>query len=138
MEKHDPAPAPTPPTRLQHDLGNRAFGRLLTERRLSRQRDALAPRIIHYGLDDLDAGDLRRRAPRRLTQEISRYVFALADATGRAAFQGIRYASRLGDDLANWAIFEPNEPTALSSAEIDEDDADLQAVLADYDITFVD
>ena len=84
-------------------------------------RDALAPRIIHYGLDDLDAGDLRRRAPRRLTQEISRYVFALADASGRAAFQGIRYASRLGDDLANWAIFEPNEPTALSSADIDED-----------------
>jgi RES domain len=101
-------------------------------------RDALAPRIIHYGLDDLDAGDLRRRAPRRLTQEISRYVFALADASGRAAFQGIRYASRLGDDLANWAIFEPNEPTALSSADIDEHDADLQAVLTDYNITFVD
>lgn len=28
----------------------------------------------------------------------------------------------LADDLANWAIFEPNEPTPLASAEIDEDD----------------
>ena len=37
VEKHNPAPAPTSPTRLQHDLGNRAFGRLLIERRLSRQ-----------------------------------------------------------------------------------------------------
>ena len=43
-----------------------------------------------------------------------------------------------GDDLANWAIFEPNEPTAPSSADIDEDDADLQAVLTDDNITFVD
>ncbi len=65
-------------------------------------REALAPRIIHHGLDDLDSGDLRRRAPRRLTQEVSRYVFALSNASGDAAFQGIRYASRLGDDLANW------------------------------------
>jgi hypothetical protein len=101
-------------------------------------RDALAARIIHYGLDDLDAGDLRMRAPRQFTQEISRYVFALADENGNAVFQGIQYASRLGDDLANWAIFEPNEPTALVSVELDEDDADLQAVLEDYNLKLVD
>jgi hypothetical protein len=101
-------------------------------------RDALAARIIHHGLDDLDAGDLRTRAPRRLTQEISRYVFTLADENGSAAFRGIQYGSRLGDNLTNWAIFEPNEPAALVSTELDEDDADLQAVLEDYSLQLVD
>ena len=101
-------------------------------------RDALAARILHHGLDDLDAGDLRMRAPRRLTQEISRYVFSQTGADGSAAFRGIQYASRLGDNLANWAIFEPNEPTALVHAEITEDDHDLQAVLEDYNLQLVD
>lgn len=31
---------------------------------LSHVRTALASRIVHYGMEDLDAGDLRRRAPR--------------------------------------------------------------------------
>jgi hypothetical protein len=101
-------------------------------------RDNLAARILHHGLDDLDAGDLRKRAPRRLTQEISRYVFTQAAPDGSAAFHGIQYESRLGDDLANWAIFEPNEPTALVHAEIVEDDPDLQAVLEDYHLALVD
>jgi hypothetical protein len=67
-------------------------------------RDALAARVIHYGIDDLDAGDLRTRAPRRFTQEISRFVFTLADEHGVATFRGIKYVSRLGDELTNWAI----------------------------------
>jgi hypothetical protein len=50
-------------------------------------REALAARILHYGLGDLDAGDLRTRAPRRLTQEISRYVFTRAADDGSAVFQ---------------------------------------------------
>jgi hypothetical protein len=100
-------------------------------------REALAAQILHYGLDDLDAGDLRRRAPRRLTQEISRYVFTLGDESGGAAFQGIRYASRLGDNLTNWAIFEPNDPTALDRVGINEEDPDLQAVLSAYKLTLV-
>ena len=73
-------------------------------------RQALAARLVHYGLDDLDAGDIRARAPRRLTQEISRHVFLQADGGDTAAFAGIRYGSRLGDELTNWAVFEPNEP----------------------------
>jgi hypothetical protein len=32
----------------------------------------LAERVLHYGFDDLDAGELRRRVPRAFTQEISR------------------------------------------------------------------
>lgn len=41
---------------------------------LAHLRTALADRVLHYGLDDLDAGAIRR-APRPFTQEISRYVF---------------------------------------------------------------
>ncbi len=101
-------------------------------------RYALAPRILHYGLTDVDAGDLRTRAPRRLTQEVSRYVFTQTAADGTAAFYGIEYASRLGDELTNWAIFEPNEPATLLHADITEEDADLQAVLDAYGLTLVD
>jgi hypothetical protein len=41
---------------------------------LAHLRSALAARLLHYGLDDLDAGAIRR-APRPFTQELSRYVF---------------------------------------------------------------
>ena len=63
-------------------------------------RTALAKRLVHYGLEDFDGGDLRARAPRALTQEISRYVYD-------QGFAGLRYPSRLGDDIINWALFEP-------------------------------
>jgi hypothetical protein len=49
-------------------------------------------------------------------------------------FAGIRYRSRLGDEVMNWAVFEP-APDATSpflatrSAAIEADDADLLAAL---------
>jgi hypothetical protein len=46
--------------------------------------------------------------------------------------------SRLGDELTNWAIFEPNEPTTLPHTEITEDDPDPQAVLDAYNLKLVD
>jgi hypothetical protein len=73
---------------------------------LAHLRERLAGRLVHYGLDDLDAGDLRRRAPRALTQEISRYVFENGAAPGGEPVAGIAYRSRLGDELTNWAVFE--------------------------------
>jgi hypothetical protein len=97
-------------------------------------RHALAARLLHYGLDDLDAGDIRLRAPRRFTQEISRYVFEQTDQ-GQSAYAGIRYGSRLGDELTNWAIFEPNEPIDREQQEIEPDDPDLVRVLEDYGLT---
>jgi hypothetical protein len=87
-------------------------------------RGALAKRLAHYGLDDFDAGDLRARAPRALTQEISRYVYD-------QGFAGLRYPSRLGDDIVNWAIFEP--PMLASVVEraqgLRADDPDLRRAL---------
>jgi hypothetical protein len=102
---------------------------------LAHLREHLAPRLLHYGIDDLDAGDIRTRAPRRLTQEIGRYVFLRTSTGDKPTFAGIRYGSRLGDNLTNWAIFEPNEPHVIeSAAEIDPDDPDLRATLEAYDL----
>jgi hypothetical protein len=103
---------------------------------LAHLRQGLASRLLHYGIDDLDAGDIRTRAPRRLTQEeISRHVFLQTSGGDTPTFAGIRYGSRLGDNLTNWAIFEPNEPHALeSAAEIDPDDPDLRTTLEACDL----
>lgn len=106
---------------------------------LAHLRTALAPRLLHYGLDDLDAGDIRTRAPRRFTQEISRYVYEQATPAGEGSFSGIRYGSRLGDELTNWALFEPNEPVVhITGDPVDADDADLLEVLARYGLTIED
>jgi hypothetical protein len=85
-------------------------------------RTALAKRLVHYGLEDFDGGDLRARAPRALTQEISRYVYD-------QGFAGLRYPSRLGDDITNWALFEvPPLKRVLTRAQaLSADDPDLQA-----------
>jgi hypothetical protein len=65
-----------------------------------------------------------------LTQEISRYVFEHGrDDNGRSLI-GIRYLSRLGDDIVSWAIFEATELDETSSAEIARDDTDLVAALS--------
>lgn len=69
---------------------------------LAELRSALAPRVVHYELPDLDAATLRLTAPRAFTQEVSRYVF---DRTvdGVRRWNGISYLSKHGDDLTNWA-----------------------------------
>ena len=70
------------------------------------QRD-LAGRLVHHGMGELDANAIRHTAPRRLTQEISRFVFEQTTERGARAFDGITYLSRQGDDLRSWALFEP-------------------------------
>jgi hypothetical protein len=95
---------------------------------LATLRTALAAHAIHHGLDEIDAATIRLRAPRGFTQQVSRYVYE------EGSFAGIRYRSRLGDDVANWAIFEP-APAAVSplmtttSAAIQAEDPDLRAAL---------
>ena len=42
---------------------------------LAEIRNALAARVLHYGLDELDAATIRLSAPRKLTQEISRHLY---------------------------------------------------------------
>jgi hypothetical protein len=73
---------------------------------LSVLREALAARAVHHGLRDLDAATIRLSAPRRFTQEISRFLYDRSTPRGRRRFAGIAYRSRLGDEFRNWAIFE--------------------------------
>ena len=80
-------------------------------------RIALASRLVHYGLDDLDGSDLRRRLPNAFTQELSRHVFENGFTEADEPLLGIRYLSRLGDDIENWAIFEGSEPYDTTSDE---------------------
>jgi RES domain len=109
-------------------------------RSLATLRTALAASAIHYGLDEIDAATIRLSAPRAFTQRASRFVYEQRD--DRGAFSGIRYRSRLGDELVNWALFEP-APDAASpfvatgSAPIDGADADLLAALAILGLTIV-
>lgn len=42
---------------------------------LASLRRALADRLVHYDIDDLDAATIRLTTPRALTQEISRHLF---------------------------------------------------------------
>ena len=76
-------------------------------RSLATLRTDAAASAIHYGLSDIDASAIRLTARRGFTQEISRLVYASVNEGG--PFAGIRYASRLGDQFTNWAIFEAHQ-----------------------------
>lgn len=71
---------------------------------------------------------------------MSRFVYEQREDKG--SFAGIRYRSRLGDELVNWAVFEP-APDAPSpflektSMPIEADDADLVAALDILGLTLV-
>jgi RES domain len=71
---------------------------------------------------DLDASALRRHVPRSTTQAIGRLVFDLGE------FAGVQYESRLGDDIHNWAVFEPVDVDGTSEP-VAEDDPDLAQAL---------
>lgn len=97
-------------------------------RSLQHLRTELAARLIHHGLQDLDGATMRMSAPRRFTQEVSRHVYECSNP----AYVGIRYLSRLGDDIHNWAIFEPADLTDPTEDHLTVDDPDLQEALARF------
>ena len=111
---------------------------------LAEIRRDLAGRVVHYRLPDLDAATIRLTAPRRFTQEISRYVYEQTARGGRRAFDGIAYLSRLGDEFRCWAIFEPATEEAFRSlarspraGEIRPDDPDLLRALEIHGIALI-
>jgi hypothetical protein len=70
---------------------------------------ALYPHFIglalSLGLADFDAAALKDARPRRLTQAVAAWLYEMTD------FDGVAFASRHGDDLQLWAIFErPDDP----------------------------
>lgn len=70
----------------------------------SRSIAALHPHFVgvarSLGLVDLDAAALKDARPRRLTQAIAAWLYETTD------LDGVTFASRHGDDLRLWAIFE--------------------------------
>lgn len=106
-----------------------SFADIGNSRSLAFMRGSLAARILHHELPDLDTATLRSSAPRAFTQEISRLVFECSNPGGGRAYVGLRYGSRLGDDLHNWATFEPSRPVESSVGVISLDDPDLLAAL---------
>ncbi|MDF9277424.1 RES domain-containing protein [Arthrobacter sp. EH-1B-1] len=59
---------------------------------------------LNLGLPDLDAAALKDARPRQLTQAIAAWIYEKTD------LDGVTFASRHGDDLQLWAIFErPDE-----------------------------
>jgi hypothetical protein len=119
------------------------FAHVGRSRSLAHLRELMAPRLVHYGLSDLDAGTIRLTAPRRLTQEISRCIFEMSEAGSVApSYHGICYLSRLGDEFENWAIFEMTEASdgeprieGVGVGKLVRDDSDLQAAVRVHGLT---
>jgi hypothetical protein len=112
-------------------------------RSLEYLREALAEEASALGVDDLDGAAIRLRVPRAFTQAVSRHVFECQTEPSVSQFAGIRYLSRLGDDIENWAIFEPpggvEPPIAdAQSSGIGRDDPDLVAALEHLGLRLVD
>jgi hypothetical protein len=112
------------------------FAEVGSSRSLTYLRARLAPLLAAYGLDDLDASTIRLRAPREVTQRISRLVYECSTEGGDRAYAGIYYRSRLGDEFENWAIFEPavmgvtSPLTVLDRTEVAADDPGLSQALS--------
>ena len=70
-------------------------------RSLNCLRGAMAARLIHHGIVDLDAAAIRLSARRRFTQEISNHIYKLSTPDGAPRFAGIEYESRFGDNYQN-------------------------------------
>jgi hypothetical protein len=127
----------SPPAVPRRWLRGRLIGKATVEGRfvdvggaasLATLRTALAANAIRHGLDEIDAATIRLRAPRAFTQQVSRYVYE------QGSYAGIRYRSRLGDEVLNWAIFEAapdgqSPLVATTAAPIEADDLDLSAAL---------
>ncbi len=86
-------------------------------------RRDLAADCARLGVAELNAGVLRQSGLRDLTQRASRLVY-------NSAFDGVRYLSRFGLHICNWALFEPFNIDPIAAAPLDLNDPDLQEALA--------
>ncbi|MHB1446704.1 MAG: RES domain-containing protein [Acidimicrobiales bacterium] len=68
-------------------------------------RPLFLARALELGLPDFDAAAIRMAAPRAVTQELSRRLYASTLSTGHTP-AGIEFGSRHGDDQQLWAVFE--------------------------------
>ena len=79
---------------------------------------------LQLGYPDFDAAALKSAHPRELTQHVASHLYALTDDHGSTRVDGVRFASRRGDDLTMWGIFErPGDEPA--SRHLTQDSAQL-------------
>ena len=103
---------------------------------------ALRPTFLRLalllGYPDFDAAALKSAKPRELTQRVAAHLYALTDPDGFTLADGVRFASRHGDELTMWAVFERpgDEPASrhlrrVTSELVDDDDRpDLARAMA--------
>jgi hypothetical protein len=89
---------------------------------ISRLRPMLASLCIELNIVEFDASVLQQSASRQITQQVSRIVYE------DESYAGLRYLSKHGHDIENWALLERPEPFQIqivSSESIRADDPDL-------------
>ena len=105
---------------------------------------ALWPRFVdtahRYGASDFDAAALKDSGPRDLTRTIATWLYQQAEP----AVDGIEFASRHGDDLKLWVVFErpsadsDTSPllTKVTSMDLSPETPDLVAAFAALGLTW--
>jgi RES domain len=137
-EEELPRPDCVPREWLERRLIGRAllpdgvFAEIGHSRSLAYLRSQLAQLVAELGLEDLDGAAIRLSAPRAFTQQIGRLAYECVDPQGEPQFAGLRYGSRLGDELHNWALFERPAVELLERdhAPLRANDPDLVVALA--------
>ena len=86
-------------------------------------RPWLATECVRRGIREFDASVMQSGALRAITQLASRIVYELG-------YAGIYYRSRYGNDLDNWALFEPFRLRGTSTRTIDRSDPALAQAAA--------
>jgi len=96
-------------------------------------REVLARFLLEHGLQDLDASTVRT-ADRSVTQRMSRVIYECS-VSGKRAYDGVYYRSRLGDIYENWGVFDievsgvTSPVSVLERAAIRYDDPDFVEAL---------
>jgi RES domain len=91
-------------------------------------RPQFLPLTRSLGMADFDAAALKSARPRELTQRVASHIYQLAYDGADELFTGVRFASRHGDELALWAIFErPGDEPWSNHISIQSEDMILSA-----------
>lgn len=100
-------------------------------------RPMFAPLAVRLGYPDFDAAALKSAEPRELTQRVATHLYGLTSAHSSPLVDGVRFASRHGDELTMWAVFErPGDDPATSRIHrgqvrlVDVAETDLTAAMA--------
>ncbi|WP_426624486.1 hypothetical protein ACPPVW_18345 [Leifsonia sp. McL0607] len=110
---------------------------------------ALRPQFLRLalrlGYADFDASALKSADPRELTQRVATHLYALTSDGGASVVDGVRFASRHGDALTMWGVFERpgDEPSSVhldrgEARLVDVEDPDLHCAMALHGLSWRD